>query len=765
MIPILFAKNATTFTTNGLGRLSDALSCNVVEERNGKYELSMEYPIDGIHFNEIETSSIICAVPADGRGMQPFRVYKVEKLIKGKARIYAEHISYQARYIPVMPFTANSCVSAMAGLSTYAATSNPFTLWTDISKVGSYSQDVPESIRARLGGQSGSILDIYGGELEWDGYNIRLHSRRGQDSGVTLRYGKNITDLTQEKNITNTYTAVCPYYRASTDEECLTLPEKYITSDNAGNYPFIMAKSVDMSSEFEDGATVTVETLRAKTREYITKNNIGVPAVSIKVSFVALWQTEEYKNIAALERVNLCDTVTVIFEKLDVSATAKVVRTNYNVLKDRYDSIELGEAKSQLSGMIANQSTDIEAELTSHMQQAIAHATALIRGGLGGYVVMTPNPDTGYPEEILIMDKPNKEDAVRCIRMNKNGIGFSDNGYDGDFTTAWTIENRSGHFIADYIDAGKLNADLIQTGRIQALNDNGTPKSNNYWDMASGDFQLSSTTAVVENGYANSTIASKGTVSRAVNTYDSDLNYQAVFNKLTNNGRIKGITMDSANNALYINATYINTGTLEGITIKAGGRDNKDGTISVYDASDTLTGKWDKDGIDVKSGNITGATITGNTIQSATTGQRIVLDDSSSIRGKHNNTTHNIINMEQVVSGSHQLTIDADTQLNIRTPKLCVLESSKGEASYNAHVTATNLGSNAYMRVSNIEKVMPEYPEPGNPRGLEELRLKSTGDNDDLLVTLPVYLYVTWAKEERVHGMVITGATAPTDII
>ncbi|MBR4668529.1 MAG: phage tail protein, partial [Butyrivibrio sp.] len=502
MIPILYEKNATTFNTNGLGRLSDAISCHVIEERNGKYELTMEYPIDGVHFSDIEISAIICAVPADGKAKQPFRIYKVEKLISGKARIYAEHISYRARYVPVMPFSAGSCVAALEGLATNAAITNPFTFWTDISKSGNYIQELPESIRARLGGQKGSILDLYGGELEWDIYDIRLHSQRGHDSGVTLRYGKNITDLTQEKNITNTYTAVCPYYKASDDVECLVLPEKYITSPNAGNFPYIMAKSVDMTNEFGEGETATVETLRSKTQAYITKNNIGIPAVSIKVSFVALWQTEEYKDISALERVNLCDTVTVVFEKLGVSAAAKVIKTNYNVLIDRYDSIELGEAKSQLSSKIADQETNMEVVITSHMQKAIAHATSLITGGLGGYVLLKPNAD-GQPEEILIMDKPDIQQARRMIRMNKNGIGFSDNGYNGPFRTAWVIDGSSaGHFVADYIDTGKLNADLIKTGVIM------DEAGNNSWNMLTGEFRLSASTQVV-SGSSASGIASQ----------------------------------------------------------------------------------------------------------------------------------------------------------------------------------------------------------------------------------------------------------------
>ena len=237
MIPILFSENATTFTTNGLGRLADAIKCVVREERNGAYELEMEYPITGVHYSDITESKIILAVPADGKYAQPFRVYKVERGIAGKIRVYAEHITYQANHIPVMPFEANSAASAMAQLQSNAIGNNPFTLWTDLQTTGHYIQEVPESIRARLGGKEGSILDLYGGEFEWDNYTIKLHQHRGQDRGVVLRYGKNLIDLTQENNITTTYTAVCPYVKESEDDPLITLPEKYIAADNAGNYP------------------------------------------------------------------------------------------------------------------------------------------------------------------------------------------------------------------------------------------------------------------------------------------------------------------------------------------------------------------------------------------------------------------------------------------------------------------------------------------------------------------------------------------------
>ena len=560
MIPILYSENETSFTTNGLGRLSDAIKCVVKEERNGIYECELEYPVTGVHYGDIQQSRIIFAKPADGKDPQPFRIYKIEKIITGRVRVYAEHLTYQANHIPVMPFEANSASAAMALMQSHAVGTNPFTLWTDKQTVGHYVQEVPETIRARLGGQEGSILDVYGGEYEWDRYTIKLLSQRGQDRGVVLRYGKNITDLTQENNITTTYTAVCPYIKESEDDPLITLPENYIASDNAGNFPYLRIKTVDFTKEFAKDEAISVEALRQKTRDYIAANNIGIPKISIKVSFVALWQTEEYKDIAPLERVNLCDIITVKFEKLGVEAQAKVIRTEYNVLLERYNSIEIGESKSTISATVATQEQRIINETESDLLRAQKHATELITGGLGGYVVLKRNAN-GKPEELLIMDTDNIDTAVNVWRYNKNGWGHSSTGYNGLYTLAATLD---GGFVADFITTGTLNAALIKAGMLS------DKVGRNFWDMVTGDFQLSLGATVggsnianvndVSNGDAATLRSANSAADSKISAFDASLNQQKVFNKLTNNGQLQGIFM--RNGKLYINGTYIAAGTI-----------------------------------------------------------------------------------------------------------------------------------------------------------------------------------------------------------
>lgn len=490
MIPLLFEANATTFDSNGIGALADAISCIVTEERNGMFELEMQYPVAGLHYAEIALSCIILATPGDGRTRQPFRIYKITKPLNGIVTVYAQHISYQLSHIPCMPFSANSAGLAMSGFKTNAAESCPFEFWTDVTTAGNYTHTVPVSIRSRLGGVEGSILDTYGGEYEWDGYTVKLHAARGVDNGVTLRYGKNITDLTQEESIASTITGVCPYW-TGTDGITVTLPEKVLSAASAANFPYPRTVPLDLSGEFEEKPTV--EELRAKAQAYISKNSIGVPTISLDVSFVALWQTEDYKDIAPLERVRLCDTVTVLFEKFGVSAKAKVITTVYNVLLDRYDSIQLGDAKSTLAATIASTNQTVaEKTSSSFLQAAVDRATGWINGANGGYVVMHKDAD-GQPYEILVMDTPDIETAQKVWRWNSGGLGYSKTGYAGPYGLAMT---QGGEIVADFITSGTLTANIIKAGVLASLN------NESYFNLENGDVKLTGNLKSISEQYA-----------------------------------------------------------------------------------------------------------------------------------------------------------------------------------------------------------------------------------------------------------------------
>lgn len=460
MIPILFEPKTNNFNSNGLGRLMDATSCLVTEERNGAYELEMQYPVDGILCEDIEMASVIFAEPGEGREPQPFSVYKISKPIKGIITINAEHISYQLSYIPCGPFTSRTAAGALAGFEQHAAEACPYTFWTDKTTSGDFAVAVPSSIRSMLGGVKGSILDVYGGEFEFDRYMVRLWESRGADKNIVLRYGKNITDLRQEENISNTITGIYPYW-ADSDGNLVELPEKVISSDKAANFPYPRTIPIDFSSKFQERPTVAE--LRSAGEDYMKSNNIGIPSVSINVSFIPLWQTEEYKELALLERVNLCDVITVEYEKLGVKAKAKIVRTVYDVLKGRYQNLEIGDVRATLASTIAGQAQQIEDKPSKgFLDEAVKNATNWLTGVNGGYVVLHKNAN-GQPYEILIMDTDDIETAKNVWRWNQNGWGHSKNGYNGPYAMAATIDNG---IVADFITAGTMLADRIKGGTL-----------------------------------------------------------------------------------------------------------------------------------------------------------------------------------------------------------------------------------------------------------------------------------------------------------
>lgn len=448
---LLYRQEETDFLNNGLGALSDAVSCEVTEERNGAFELEMEYPITGIHYTEIKSRRIIMAKPDPYRNPQPFRIYRITKPISGRVKVYAQHISYDLSGVTVAPFTAGSAAGAFTEMEANATDNNIFSFETDVRASGTMTVSAPSSARALLGGQQGSVLDVYGGEYEWDKLTVKLKSRRGQNSGVTIRYGKNLTNLEQDENISSVATGVYPYWLGG-EGELVTLPEKTVNAP--GTYDFEHIVPLDLSGEFE--SQPTADMLRERAEQYVNANNIGVPSVSIKVAFQPLEQTEEYKDIALLEKVNLCDTVTVEYPALGVSATAKCVRTVYDVLKRKYISVELGDAKTNIADTIVEQQKEIEKVPTiSIIQQAINSATDLITGNKGGYVVLHDTNGDGEPDEILVMDSPAVETAMKIWRWNSGGFGYSKNGYNGPYETAITMDGTIiGKFIAGLTIAG-----------------------------------------------------------------------------------------------------------------------------------------------------------------------------------------------------------------------------------------------------------------------------------------------------------------------
>ena len=375
MIPVLFESTETKFDTsvsNGLGRLYEATSCICTEKRNGEYYLTMEYPFASEMYKYLEKGRYILAEPSSNYRPQPFEIDTISRPMGGIVTVTAWHISDHLRYIPVMPFTASSCADALNKLKTYSSEPNPFTVWTDKNVTAPFTNKVPRSFKACLGGEENSLLDVFGtAEYEFDMYNVKMHLHRGKNRGVTVRYGVNLKDLKQEDSIANTVTGITPYWHGTIDQKDVTvvLPEKNIQSDKADRFPYHRTEAVDLSSVIKLPEKVkqpTVEMLREAAKTYMKGKSYGVPDVSLTVSYEDLAGTEEYSSDETLQ-VNLCDTITVIFENLNVNATAEVISVEYDVLKEAYTKLELGSYKDTLSKIIY-QSSIMQNNLVSAVQ-------------------------------------------------------------------------------------------------------------------------------------------------------------------------------------------------------------------------------------------------------------------------------------------------------------------------------------------------------------------------------------------------------------
>lgn len=485
MIPVLYPPNATDFSTFGLGVLTDTVSCEVTEERNGVFECLLKYPVSGQHYGLITKECIVKAKPNDTAADQAFRIYRITKPLNGIVTIYGQHISYDLVNVPMLPFSTESR-SPQLILSQLLSGDTRFTGWTDYSDAKAFSVAQPKSVRACLGGTEGSMLSQWHGEFEWDNFTVKFHSHRGQKTGVVIEYGKNLTALEQDEDNSGVYTVLLPYAvytpEGADTETVVTLPEvtlPIVTSE------IVRAKTLilDFSDQFD--GVVTEEALRAKANSYIKANPLGATIPTVKVSFEPLWKQPEYS--ALLERVNLCDTVTIRHSLLGVSVSAMVIETVYDTLAERYKSISLGQSKSSMITTISEvQSTVDKVESTvgrfpKLLQTAIGKATGLITGQSGGYVVIHTSEENGQPYELLILDAPSIDDAVNVWRWNVGGLGFSHNGYNGPYETAITAD---GQIVADFITSGSLVANIIKAGVIQSQD------GSSWWDLESGEVVL-----------------------------------------------------------------------------------------------------------------------------------------------------------------------------------------------------------------------------------------------------------------------------------
>lgn len=349
MIPILFEKTETAFDSNGLGRLRDCISCVVTEERNGIYECDFEYPIDGVNYDRIQLGRIIGVEHDESTDIQPFDIVGYSRPINGIVTFHCTHISYRQCAMTVSGTNKQSLADAFTWLGT-ATPTNPFTYWTDKTSTGflASADGIPHSVRQVLGGMEGSILDAYGGEYEWDTWTVKLWASRGEVKPFSIRYGVNLTDYSEEVDYSDTYTSVIPYWSGQDTNGNDVIVKG---SKQTASYPSFNGMDrcipLDVTDKFENKPTVAQ--VESAGLSYINTNQTYMPSQNITVDFLRLSESAEYAQFKSLQSCKLCDSINVYFPMYNMEGQFKIVKTEYDVLQERYSKLELGTLSTSLA--------------------------------------------------------------------------------------------------------------------------------------------------------------------------------------------------------------------------------------------------------------------------------------------------------------------------------------------------------------------------------------------------------------------------------
>ena len=352
MIPILYAPNETNFKTNGIGALSDCASCFVDENMDtGEYELELTYEKGGQFFDEIKYGSTIKAIPRDNEPAQLFDVYDIVDNMNGTVEVYARHVRFRLHGMPCRPFSANSLEGALAALNTNAFGGNTgFTFETDKTSTTAYRLTAPLSVGEVLRGVRGSILDVYGGKFIYNNFTVALNASRGVDSGVTIRYGKNLTDLTVETEGV-AVTGILPYWYSENDG--LVYANSVVTVTDEEYLPFKYHEVVDYSDEFNSKPTKAQLVALART-DLAT----GYPRVSYDIKFEPLYKNQEFELLREFEKIGMGDIVRVVHPDMGINIKARAYRIKYDVLAEKYDTISIGDYKESFASTIARIDTN-----------------------------------------------------------------------------------------------------------------------------------------------------------------------------------------------------------------------------------------------------------------------------------------------------------------------------------------------------------------------------------------------------------------------
>lgn len=424
MRPILYNANETAFETYGLGEI-DATKAQVTRERNGNYTLYIEYPASGPLAGTFKNDMRIKSDAGLRTKNQTFFISRISKDSTGILKIYAKHISHLTEKMAIRNNT-NATGTAQAALAIWALNALGgirFDTWSDIDLTSKTSWNIADFKTARdvLGGVKGSILDVWGGEYEFDNTVIRLHKQLGRKSPTVLEYGRNILRAEDDQDIEGAYTSVYPYATytpenqgngdgGSTSQQItVELPEKYVDGPYIGLYNERRVLIVDFSSNFKDKEVPTIDKLRKLAKEYAINNRLGLPKINTKIEYVDLSKTVDYKLTQILEEAELCDIVPVYYPQIGLtSEDAKLTTIVYDVLLEQNDSVEVGVIGDGFkSSMTSNLSGKID-DLASNQQRLVNTLPDYLLNAQGNKVWYN-RPD-------------NSEHKVGDIWFEKNGL-------------------------------------------------------------------------------------------------------------------------------------------------------------------------------------------------------------------------------------------------------------------------------------------------------------------------------------------------------
>lgn len=474
---ILHDKKNNNWQSLGIGPLTDAINPQVVRVKNGVFDLMFQYPVKGVLFPELKIGRWIVS-DAGARleaKAQRFEIVQLTKPMDGIVTVYCEHNRYRLLRSIVKLGSQFKDIPAQTALNQLYDRMEPkgdFSFFSDVTTRSSIDFTDPSKFSSAqdvLGGVRGSILDNFGGEYLFNNNEVKLLARAGRDTNVVVAYGKNLTDIQQEESIENTYTSVYGWAKVGSgdEEKILTLPETYIDSDYVGNYTERRIQMVD----FSDKNPKDVNALRQQVKQFIKSNNVGVPRVNIKTKFADLASATGEEQVKRLEELDLCDTITVAFNDLGINATAQVIKTVWNVTLDTYESVELGDARTDFAKFVEDAQPDTDKLYTKvdFLEKAQKEASDIIHNPGKGHVVVYPS--YADPQEWLIMDTTDINTAKKVWRWNIGGLGFSSTGYNGTYGLAMT---NNGAIVADRMTTGTLRAIDIIGVAISASDITGT---------------------------------------------------------------------------------------------------------------------------------------------------------------------------------------------------------------------------------------------------------------------------------------------------